>query len=589
MASTQRLAAWACLGALALIAEPAAGQYALGTGRGLDNSLQVGTTQNFPRLRNSAGAFSNALVTGNVSGLRSFRGDVGYEGQFDFRGDLGSNDLFNFRRQSLPLELGRGGEALGRYARSGQLLRRISGGYDGAVVLRSGTGAAVGRVTNEYQPYGGGLAVVDQDQFQLSEARAYARENDLLNASAYLRTPPIGLATDQSGRTLQVTASPLTGLSLQPLGTPSLTPAGEPAELDDLPDAPPLGAPWSQFDRGRRYQELATIGQSARDLGLGLEPIEERSARRTPDRYAPLGERLGAELYLSDRATAREQTTREAARLAASLDRLTGSRRSTDEAEAEVYQSLLDRVRQRQPGGQLVPRPTDEEQADAEAGRPTAPAAEAELPLPSDDAAEEDELAPSGRAAGDPTLQDLVDRLDYEMEPMQSLAGQTDDLRDQAMRQAEREMAEGRYFDADRSYGRVLLLRPDSPLAVVGKVHAQIGAGLYLTAGRTLRSLLSAHPELIAARYDQPLLPDEDRLQRVREQLQAMLKRQPDDVQAPLLLAYLAYQRGDQAAVREHLQLLEARQPDDSIVPLLRRIWLDPETADPARRSKDAQ
>jgi len=575
MASTQRLATWACLFALALIAEPAAGQYALGTGRGLDNSLQVGTTQNFPRLRNSAGAFSNALVTGNVSGLRSFRGDVGYEG-------LGSNDLFNFRRQSLPLELGRGGEALGRYARSGQLLRRISGGYDGAVVLRSGTGAAVGRVTNEYQPYGGGVAVVDQDGYQLSEAQAYGRENALTNASAYLRTPPIGLATDQSGRTLEVNASPLTGLSLQPLGTPSLTQAGEPAELGDRPDAPPLGAPWSQFDRGRRYQELATIGRTTRDLGLGLEPIDERSARQTPDRYAPLGERLGAELYLSDRATAREQTTREAARLAASLDRLTGSRRSTDEAEAEVYQSLLDRVRQRQPGGQLVPQPTDEEQTEAEAGRPTAPAAEGEPPLPGDDAVD-DELVPPGREAGDPTLQDLVDRLDYEMEPMQSLAGQTDDLRDQAMRQAEQQMAEGRYFDADRSYGRALMLRPDSPLAVVGKVHAQIGAGLYLTAGQTLRSLLSAHPELIAARYGQPLLPEEDRLERVRVQLQAMLKRQPDDLQAPLLLAYLAYQRGDQAAVREHLQLLEARKPDDSIVPLLRRIWLDPETADPAR------
>ena len=45
--------------------------------------------------------FNNLLITGNVTGGRSFQGDIGYRSPYEFQGGLGSTELSNFRRDSV--------------------------------------------------------------------------------------------------------------------------------------------------------------------------------------------------------------------------------------------------------------------------------------------------------------------------------------------------------------------------------------------------------------------------------------------------------------------------------------------------------
>lgn len=145
-------------------------------------------------------------------------------------------------------------------------------------------------------------------------------------------------------------------------------------------------------------------------------------------------------------------------------------------------------------------------------------------------------------------------------------------------------LQEGQHFDAEARFALALSLRPDDVMAAVGRVHAQIGAGLYLSAAVNLRELLTNHPELITTRFGADVMPQQDRLRMVRGDLVALADQGgPRGRQAALLLAYLGYQSGDTEAIRTGLA---AMQPDDEDAPpdrllaLLRSLWLDVASAE---------
>jgi len=70
------------------------------------------------------------------------------------------------------------------------------------------------------------------------------------------------------------------------------------------------------------------------------------------------------------------------------------------------------------------------------------------------------------------------------------------------------------YFLAQKRFNQALRFIPGHPMATVGLGHANIGAGLYLSGGNVLQSLLSFQPEMIDVTYDSLLLPP--RLELVR-------------------------------------------------------------------------
>lgn len=85
---------------LAGVSTGAAAQYSLGTGTAHDRNLATGGSgQNYPRAVQNFNA-RNAVVTGDVTGGREFRGSVGYTSPFAFRGAVGSDAIFPFRADS---------------------------------------------------------------------------------------------------------------------------------------------------------------------------------------------------------------------------------------------------------------------------------------------------------------------------------------------------------------------------------------------------------------------------------------------------------------------------------------------------------
>ncbi|GAB4385284.1 MAG: hypothetical protein Kow0022_10570 [Phycisphaerales bacterium] len=129
-------------------------------------------------------------------------------------------------------------------------------------------------------------------------------------------------------------------------------------------------------------------------------------------------------------------------------------------------------------------------------------------------------------------------------------------------------IAAERYFDAEERFTQALTIRPGDVDAQVARVHAQIGAGMYLSAAVNLRTLLLDHPELVSVRYAANLLPSVTRIGEVaadfRAAAEAVRVENPTLAAirraraAGLLMVYLGYQTNDRALFEEGLEAARA-------------------------------
>ncbi len=155
------------------------------------------------------------------------------------------------------------------------------------------------------------------------------------------------------------------------------------------------------------------------------------------------------------------------------------------------------------------------------------------------------------------------------------------------MHQAETLLGEGRYFDAEERFTRALGVRPGDVAAQIGRVHAQLGAGMFLSASVNLRQLLRKHPEVAGMRYTQALLPQPERLTSITRTLRQNIADGSSTLarESALLLSYLGHQLGDRDLVARGLDAFEqdASSADRRLVALLRGVWLSeiPESKKP--------
>jgi hypothetical protein len=168
------------------------------------------------------------------------------------------------------------------------------------------------------------------------------------------------------------------------------------------------------------------------------------------------------------------------------------------------------------------------------------------------------------------------------------MAGTRSDRINGLLRAAETDMQAGKYFDAEGKYRLVLEFVSDQPLAAIGQVNAQLGAGMARSACMNLRALFEQHPEIIAAQYGSRLLPRADRLESLRLELEDMI-RTTGRVEPALMLAYLGYQTRSPELVRYGLDLAQARSPNDPLIRLVRSLWLTPTRTPPAAHPANAQ
>jgi len=219
-------------------------------------------------------------------------------------------------------------------------------------------------------------------------------------------------------------------------------------------------------------------------------------------------------------------------------------------------------------------------------------------PIPSPQAPQGDEPADENAPKGDPALRSRIDPETLKM--IRDASGRVGtfissgtgkrDFYTEHMETGQRLLRERMYFDAEERFGRALSNKSGDVSARTGQIHAQVGAGLWMSAGQRLRQLIAEHPETAGQRYAPELLPDPDRMSRATDQLRinvagtGKVRRE-----SALLIAYMGFQAGDLAMAREGLDAMArvaAEDPaagsDERLVELLRGVWLDPALYTPA-------
>lgn len=536
--------------AVSVVASPALAQNALGDGRRLDRSLNTQTNYNTGGSRR---AFvddlrvRNAVVTGNAAGGRSFRGDVGYTGSSDFRGSLGSEDIFTFRRDAsfapgfnsgasrgisgLQTQLGAtsgsnitsAGSNLAR-DQGGLLVRRAGAGTTGADFIgQDGSGSRRSATKGIGDSDRIDLRSDYADYSDISPA-AQVGAGALRSTAAYSTSQSFNPATFGQRREEDGSITSLTASSLRGVRAMTTTPDG--SEI-----VPPAAS-----NAGAQSAMTASASTLINTQAGLTNPAAPRAA------IAPAKTAYDA---LMDRYKTQTGTT--------VGDGAAGS--------VEGWQKQLDEVRK-----------TLEGSADSSTSLLSGLGAEA-LPV--------DQPAIEPVRLYNQTTIDLILKQ----------AGKTDQLLMTAegrlgafgerMRRGEQALATGRYFDAEESFSTCLSLRPGDVAASIGRVHAQLGAGMYLSAALNLRMTLGASPAAVGERYGANLLPSAERCAAVIEELRLNARSQDRlGYESAILLAYLGFQTGDRAVTIEGLDSIDrlasgAANPIDSrFVELVRRVWI---------------
>lgn len=152
---------------------------------------------------------------------------------------------------------------------------------------------------------------------------------------------------------------------------------------------------------------------------------------------------------------------------------------------------------------------------------------------------------------------------------------QSKDAIDAQMMRGQALIGQQRYFDAEEQFARVVSFRPGDTAALIGRAHAQLGAGLFLSSALNLREVFANQPETMAVRYQHPAIPDEERLRVLVERVRANLQRGRAMSESALLLAYMGHQLGDARLRTEGLDAMRAVDMGDPLPDVLERAWAD--------------
>ena len=589
--------------ALAALAGLASGQDALGDGRALDNNPSVNSGRYNAARPNFADEvrFRNAIVTGNAPGGASFRGDVGYRAPGEFTGSLASDDLYSFRRDSVFSGLGargiRGTDAL-RFQFALTTGGSVPPGVASALTIDRSDRSPLLRPAGLdrpgiQSPYAGecaGTAALD------SSSSVGSLFDALRAPSAYTTnrglTPTLlsqGL-DETTGNIEGIFASPLRGVRVETIRTGE-RPAAEPTE--PTTQATPRGI--------TPATSRADVARPSGADQLTRPPSGLAAAPRVQTAYDQILGAIAANAPDTTDATS------------------TGIDAAADTDTRPLWQQRLEALRQRIA---LNPRPQGDpfnlqatDQNANNAGNTN---------TDTDDSANTD-FNPLDRSSGDTQTDDNtedaqpgLERSVFVFDPntlrLLREGGEpinvfidpnapATDLYTIHMQAGTNLLVEGRYFDAEERFTRAISARPDDVTAQVGRVHAQIGAGLYLSAATNLHTLLTQHPELVGARFGASLLPSEERTAIIMARLRDLLGLGANSgrsdprmhEEAGLLLAYMGRQTGNASAVKTGLDAAHAsiaEQTDGKLestregrlLLLLERVW----TQEDAKNAGDA-
>jgi len=553
------------LSAALLAASAAQAQNALGTGNALDANQRIGSGGINERGRdvNAIIRQANAVVDGTAGSGRSFRGPTATPSNSGFRDSLGGAQTYRFERDAAL-----SGLATSR-ARTTDLLSAQAALYSGEPV-----GPQVFGALNPQQ-YG---AVSTGGQ--LTALRSVSqREWDAARQPSVL-----GVVTGRDEAARQVTYQPLRGLSY-----------AERDRTDLLPVSPLQRPAGMRLDRAIDESKAASDDAQARDqrvpTGVPQDPVDSSKPVSTRIEQKPISTRFDeVESRFRASYSAPAGTPPPADGSVPPADGRTAPDRRDPNARPDAPPAAggassadpLERMRSRL---RLPAAPETSARTAAASGITGVPDAR---PSPLVAPLAGDRLA----ATMPPALPNVEDqavitalRKMTQAEPLKDLAGRPADANDWyhlVMRTSQQLVDKGEFFKAEEAYTRLLAAKPDDALARLGRSHAQIGAGTYLSAGRGLLELVRERPQLIGTRIDEGgLLPRAyadaaaAELLAKAQQTNPQLPASPVATEAAATLAYLGFQFKQEAWLIAGLNagLAQADARDKPLFELMSAAW----------------
>lgn len=623
---------------LAGAAGSARAQDALGDGRVLDSNTGQYGPSNYqrPSLMDEL-RFRNSIATGNAPGGLSFRGDVGYRAPGEFTGQLGSDSLFAFRRDSLYSGLAgmgiRGTDAL-QYqfalttgaAPPRNLMGNLSYTRDNAFSSSSAFSYDPVTGTNPHNTLPGQPLSIDQTAAGLdtrgrqlsapSQSFPGADSGSLLgtlrSSSTYATTSPLqpslmSVYAEGVDRTpMGMISSPLLGITTTPMVDPN-KPANplvaRPSNADTDPTTPG-GLDSTRINTSatgpRESTRLTTsYDQLVNEMRQRVETMRQEQGTDTPGSIKPgesndawlirQMEDLRQKLYGNKPANT---TTDDNTQDAAGTDPNTPAQSPTQNPDDPAAQ------------GQNPGQTGNQDATQPGAGLGDLPPLVAAPGMPDNALQKEIDSATEGLEQAEPGVQ-MYDPTDIAVDPetLELLRGSAArevkqlldpnqasdaDLYARHMSAGQKLIGQGQYFDAEERFTNALSLRPGDVPSQLGRLHAQIGAGMILSASVNMQSLFSTHPELITSKYADNLMPSPERIESLKTRLRERAglinyeqsPRVPEgariQVSAGMLLAYLGYQTEDAATIKQGLGVVREKGTDSDrrFASLLSQLWV---------------
>lgn len=543
-----------------------------GTGQALDANPLVGSSGlNRANLYSDFGARSNALISGNLSGLASFKGGSPIPTGNSFRLSLPSAGLSSFQGQSVGIpDLRPGGVPSPTY-------------FFG----REQTISDLGYIRQSLNEPGSSMLRSPNTAPQLS---AQPQTRDISTAIP----DPVDLRVDVDRRS-QLSEVGIVRLE-RPSGaiSPTESTGGLPSPYDRAVDSSLFGIPdvrsvvpsTAGAIDATRTAELA--GQRhARERGAsidedrGVQPVDTRVAPRESDRIGmdspagPIDQTVpgirepaevssGFEVRQTRPGEVLEETDSTVVQGRATLQtpapaRDFGRDRFTDMTRAieAVQRSGVDQL-----GFAPVFTPGRSGEADSSERDATADSAQA-----SEDAF--DDAIPLRRQAPIATG-DLGGAIKWAADvlesPITTFAGTYEDRFNQAMAAGEQALRDGRYYDAARQFDLAATIDPGNPLPLLHRGHALIAAGDFMSASRALQAGIRRFPQIAAFRIDLPAMAGKTTIFDIRRaDLEGSLKHS-DYYELRFLLGYLELYSGLPELGIENLESAAKAAPPDSVI-----------------------
>lgn len=146
------------------------------------------------------------------------------------------------------------------------------------------------------------------------------------------------------------------------------------------------------------------------------------------------------------------------------------------------------------------------------------------------------------------------------------------------MKDAEAMMREGKFASAIRQYEAAEQVAPNNGMVLVGRATAELGASFYRRADMTLREAYVLDRSLMLAQFDLRGMIPEDRLQVLVRELRELANRDPQQTTPLFLLAFIAYNTGNEVSAAGYLEQADARaKGEDQVIKLVREHWSLPD------------